>query len=207
VGDGIDNPRQRIEGRLGYRLYDCVWNRAAKDYDAECELEDLFEIAQELQQFAEQVKRELEARSTVKHRRSMDSVRYLDESEGDLQSVLLAESFHIDSDGQAALLALSEYAALKANEDPRVSEFRARALGMEYMSTEQANHLLYSHAARFLTWDQMRNLDVPLSEHKAVLLEPYKEVDRGGYFDHRAALRVEPPGISLMLRYTNLIDH
>jgi len=206
VGDGIDNDRKRIEGRLGYRLYDCVWNRAAKDYDAEYELEDLFEVAQELQQFAEQVKRELEARSTVKHRRSRDSVRYLDESEGDLQSVLLAESFYIDSDGQAALLALSAYAALKANEDPRVTEFRTRVLEIECLSTEQAMDLLYSHAARFLTLDQMRELDVPLSGHKTTLLEPYREIDRDEYFDHKVSLRVEPPGISLMLRYTNLID-
>lgn len=210
MGNQMDDARQIIEGRLGYRLYDCVWNRAVRDYGVEYELERLQaleEVVEDLQQFAEEVMQELETRPTIKRRRSMDSVRYLDESEPDLQSVLLAESFYIDSDSRAALQALSAYAALKANEDPRVTEFRTCVLEIGYLSTEQATDLLYSHAARFLTLDQMRELDVPLSGHKTTLLEPYREVDRDEYFDHKVSLRVEPPGISLMLRYTNLIDN
>ncbi len=181
MGNQMDDARQIIEGRLGYRLYDCVWNRAVRDYGVEYELERLQaleEVVEDLQQFAEEVMQELETRPTIKRRRSMDSVRYLDESEPDLQSVLLAESFYIDSDSRAALQALSAYAALKANEDPRVTEFRTCVLEIGYLSTEQATDLLYSHAARFLTLDQMRELDVPLSGHKTTLLEPYREVDR-----------------------------
>jgi len=53
----------------------------------------------------------------------------------------------------------------------------------------------------------MRDLDIPLFGHKTILLEPYRNVDREGYFDHKVSLRVEPPGISLMFRYTNLVDN
>jgi hypothetical protein len=210
VGNEKYYARKMIEGKLGYHLYDCVWNRAVRDYPVKYEprrLKDLEEIAEELQQFAEEVRQELEGRPTTKHRRSIDGVRYLDESKSDLESVLLAESFYIDSDSQAALRALSEYAALKANEDPEVTEFRANVLETGYLSTEEAIDLLYSHASRFLTLDQMRELDIPLSGHKAIVLGPYREDDREGYFDHKVSLRVEPPSISLMLRYTNLVDN
>jgi hypothetical protein len=206
----MHDARTRTEGKLGYRLYDCVWKKAVRDYRVEYESgrwEDLVEAVEDLQQFAEEVRQELEARPTTKRRRSMDGVRHLDDSKFNLESVLLAESFHIDSDSQAALRALSAYAALKANEDPEVTEFRASVLETGYLSTEQATDLLYSHAARFLTLDQMRDLDVPLAGHKTILLEPYRTVDREGYFDHKVSLRVEPPGISLMLRYTNLVDN
>jgi hypothetical protein len=209
VDTRMDEVRGSLEGRLGYRLYDCVWNRAVKDYGVEHEsgrLLELEEVAADLQQFAEAVKQELEATSTTRHRRSMDRVRYLDKSEPDIQEILLAESFYIDSTSRAALQALSAYAALKANEDPRVKEFRASVLEQGYLSTEQATDLLYSHAARFLTLDQMRDLGVPLSGHETFLLEPYRELDREGYFDHKVSLRVEPPGISLILRYTNVDD-
>jgi hypothetical protein len=181
-----------------------------RDYGVEYEperLQELKETVEDLQQFAEEVKQELEARPTTKRRRSMHSVRYLDESKSDLESVLLAESFYIDSDSQAALRALSAYAALKANEDPEVTEFRGNVLETGYLSTEEAIDLLYYHAARFLTLDQMRELDIPLSGHEAIVLGPYREVDREGYFDHKVSLRVEPPGISLVLRYTNLVDN
>jgi hypothetical protein len=210
VGNATYDARAIIEGKLGYRLYDCVWNRAVRDYGVEDEserLQGLEEVVEDLQQFAKEVRQELEARPTTKHRRSMDSVRYLDESKPDLLSILSADSFYIDSDSQAALRALSEYAALKANEDPDVTEFRANVLETGYLSDEQATDLLYSHAARFLTLDQMRDLEIPLSGHKTILLEPYREDDREGYFDHKVSLRVEPPGISLMLRYTNLVDN
>jgi hypothetical protein len=210
VGNEMYDARTRIEGKLGYRLYDCVWNRAVRDYGVEYEsgrLQELEEAVEDLQQFADEVRQELKARPTTKRRRSMASVRYLDESEPDLVSVLLAKSFYIDSVSQAALRALSAYAALKANEDPDVTEFRANVLETGYLSDEQATDLLYSHAARFLTFDQMRDLGVPLSGHKTILLEPYRSVDREGYFDHKVSLRVEPPGISLKLRYTNLVDN
>jgi hypothetical protein len=136
----------------------------------------------------------------------MDSFQYLDESGTDLQADLLAESFFIDSVGQAALRAVSAYAALKADEDPRVTGFRTRVLGRQLLSREQATDLLHSYAARFLTLDQLRGLGVPLSGHNTSLLEPYRRIDRERYFDHRVSLRIEPPGISLVLRYTNLID-
>lgn len=201
--------RSKIEGRLGYRLYDCVWNRIARDYsdvyDPE-QLEDIEEHAEDLQQFAEEVEQELEARPTTKPRRSMGRVRFLDESEPDLHSVLMAESFYLDSDSRAALHALSAYAALKADENPRVAEFRARALRVGYLSIEQATDLLYSHAARFLTLEQMQDFDVPLTGHKTALIGPYREVDREEYFDHTVSLKIDPPGISLMLRYTNVVD-
>jgi hypothetical protein len=208
-GAEMDIFRKKLEGRLGYSVYDCVWNRAVRDYGVDDEperLRELQEALEDLQEFAEEVDRELEIRPTTKPRRSMDGVRRLDESGPDLQSELLAESFYIDSDSRSALRALSAYAALKADEDPRVTGFRRRVLGQAYLSTEQATDLLYSHAARFLTLDQMRDLGVPLSGHETTLLEPYAEVDREGYFDHRVSLRIEPPGISLVLRYTNLID-
>jgi hypothetical protein len=210
VGNEKDDARRMIEGKLGFGLYDCVWNRAVRDYPVEFEsrrLQELEEAVEDFQQFAEEVRQELEGRPTTKRRRSMDGVRYLDESEPDLPSVLLADSFYIDSDSQAALRALSAYAALKANEDPDVKEFRANVLETGYLSVAQATDLLYSHAARFLTLDQMRELDIPLSGHEAIVLGPYREVDREGYFDHKVSLRVEPPGISLVLRYTNLVDN
>jgi hypothetical protein len=210
VGNEMHGARTRTQGKLGYRLYDCVWKKAVRDYRDEYESgrwEDLVEAVEDLQQFAEEVRQELEGRPTTKRRRSMDGVRHLDDSKSDLESVLLAESFYIDSDSQAALRALSEYAALKANEDPEVTEFRANVLETGYLSTEEATDLLYSHTARFLTFDQMRDLDVPLSGHKTTLLEPYRNVDREGYFDHKVSLRVEPPSISLKLRYTNLVDN
>jgi hypothetical protein len=210
VGNEMYDARTRIQGKLGYRLYDCVWKRAVRDYRVEVESgrwEDLEEVVEDFQQFAEEVRQELQARPTTKRRRSMHSVRYLDESKSDLESVLLAKSFYIDSDSQAALRALSAYAALKANEDPEVTEFRANVLETGYLSTEEAIDLLYSHAARFLTLDQMRELDIPLFGHKAIVLGPYREVDREGYFDHKVSLRVEPPGISLVLRYTNSVDN
>jgi hypothetical protein len=209
VGNEIRDARRIVEGELRYRLYDCVWNRAVKDYGVEFErgrLQELQEHAEDLQQFAREVEQEFQARQTAKHRRSLDRGRHLDESELDLNSVLLAHSFHIDADSQAALRALSAYAELRAAEDPRVVKFRERVLGTAYLSNERATSVLQSHAARFLTLEQMRHLDVPVFGHEATLLRPYTEADREGYVDHRVTLRVTPPGTLLTLRYTDVVD-
>lgn len=201
--------RKVIEGKLGYPLYDCVWERAVKDHDGGDE-QELAEVAEDLQQFAGQIIGEFEGRPTTKPRKSVDRVyagkSTLNESMSNYWQVLVEESFQIDSDSRAALEALSAYAAFKANEDLRVTEFRARALKSGFLSTSQATELLHSYAARFLTLEQMQDLGIPLAEHKASLLESYSEIDQEEYFDHTVSLRVDPPGISLKLRYTNLVD-
>ena len=201
----MNERRKQIEGRLGYRLYDCVWERAVKDHrDGDEQI--LEEVLEDLQQFAETVVEEHEAQPPAKPRKSVepvDKTRSFNEDKSNALQILVEHSFSLDSDARAALQALSAYAALKANEDQRVTEFRARALGSEYLSTVQATDLLSSYAARFLTLEQLQDFNVPLAGHEALLVGPYRENVRGGFFEHIVTLKIVPPDISLKLRYTN----
>lgn len=205
MGNEVPDLRKRIEGKVGHRLYNAVWNRVVRDYGSEPEpelLEEIENMAEDWQEFAEEIKKECEGESATQRRHSTDSVKFLEEG-SDVMSVLMAESFNIDSVSRVALVAVSEFAALEAGEHPKVVEFRNRVLGREYLSTEQANILLQSPAARFLTIDQIHELNIPLTGHSAYLLGPYEDNDQGGIFDHEVTIRVEPPGTSLRLRYTN----
>jgi hypothetical protein len=98
--------------------------------------------------------------------------------------------------------AYEEVLAREAGFTQEIADFRRKMLGERLLTPEQAHELLESPAARFLPHVLFERWRIPLTGHKAELLE-YESGQDERKIDHRATIRVEPPGVTKTVRYTN----
>jgi hypothetical protein len=92
--------------------------------------------------------------------------------------------------------------AREAGFTQEIADFRRSLLGERLLSPERAHELLESPAARFLPHALFGEWQIPLTGHKAELLE-YESGQDERKIDHRATIRVEPPGVTKTVRYAN----
>src|SRR5918998_4722066 len=98
--------------------------------------------------------------------------------------------------------AYEEVLAREAGFTQEIADFRRSLLGERLLTPEQAHELLESPAARFLPHALFERWRIPLTGHKAELLE-YESGQDEREIDHRATIRVEPPGVTKTVRYAN----
>jgi hypothetical protein len=93
--------------------------------------------------------------------------------------------------------AFEEYLAYAANFDKDLHRFRERVLGGRLLTAEEARALVQSPFARFFgdTRFDFGGGSVPLRGHHATL-ESYEREREGHRVRHRAAVSVDPPGIT-----------
>ncbi len=102
----------------------------------------------------------------------------------------------------AMLRAMSEFYADLAHQHPDVLLFRKKALGNKSLEPDEANAFLTSRAARLLTLEQFIKWGVPVVGHTAKL-DAYDHGQDKEEIDHRATLRLDPPGITKSVRYAH----
>jgi len=98
--------------------------------------------------------------------------------------------------------AYEEVLAREAGFTQEIADFRRSLLGERLLTPEQAHELLESPAARFLPHALFGEWQIPLTGHKAELLE-YESGQDERKIDHRATIHVEPPGVTKTVRYAN----
>jgi hypothetical protein len=98
--------------------------------------------------------------------------------------------------------AYEEVLAREAGFTQEIADFRRSLLGERLLTPERAHELLESPAARFLPHALFGEWQIPLTGHKAELLE-YESGQDERKIDHRATIRVEPPGVTKTVRYAN----
>jgi hypothetical protein len=98
--------------------------------------------------------------------------------------------------------AYEEVLAREAGFTQEIANFRRGLLGDRLLTLEQAHDLLESPAARFLQPALFEQWRIPLTGHTAELLE-YESSHDEREIDHRATIRVEPPGVTKTVRYAN----
>jgi hypothetical protein len=70
------------------------------------------------------------------------------------------------------------------------------------LTLEQAYAFLESPAARYVAADLFLELQIPAAEHGAELMDRYERVrDAPNDVDHRVTVRVDPPGVTMRVRY------
>ncbi len=116
---------------------------------------------------------------------------------------LMEYTHHVRERTLPLLWAMSVYMECEANAHPEIQAFRKRFLGERLLTKERATRLLQSHAARFLTLEQLEAYSIPLEGHDATIETPYEEIPCGEYVDHRVTIGVKPPDVTLKLRYTD----
>jgi hypothetical protein len=98
--------------------------------------------------------------------------------------------------------AYEEVLAREAGFTQEIADFRRSLLGERLRTLAQAHELLESPAARCLPHALFDQWQIPLTGHKAELLE-YESGQDERDIDHRATIRVEPPGVTKTVRYAN----
>ena len=99
-------------------------------------------------------------------------------------------------------LAYEEVLAREAGFTQEIADFRRSLLGERLLTPERAHELLESPAARCLPHALFDQWQITLTGHKAELLE-YESGQDERKIDHRATIRVEPPGVTKTVRYAN----
>src|SRR5918997_2166383 len=112
---------------------------------------------------------------------------------------LEAESF-AGARTEAMLGAMSEFYRGLADRYPGVERFRDEMLGGVVLDPDGAHGLLASYAARILTPKQFSDWDMPVVGHASELLA-YDHGLEKVEIDHRATIRVDPPGVTRTVRY------
>ncbi len=103
----------------------------------------------------------------------------------------------------AMVQAMSEFFAGRAHQYRKVVEFRDNVLGSQLLTVDEAHKLLASYVARFLPPGLFSKWEIPIVGHTSELLEYDHGLDKEYVIDHRATVRVEPPGIILRVRYAH----
>jgi hypothetical protein len=98
--------------------------------------------------------------------------------------------------------AYEEVLAREAGFTQQIADFRRNLLGERLLTQEQAHELLESPAARFFQPALFERWQIPLTGHKAELLE-YESGQDERKIDHRATIHLEPPGVTKTVRYAN----
>ena len=98
--------------------------------------------------------------------------------------------------------AYEEVLAREAGFTQEIADFRRNLLGERLLTQEQAHELLESPAARFFQPALFERWQIPLTGHKAELLE-YESGQDERKIDHRATIHLEPPGVIKTVRYAN----
>lgn len=99
---------------------------------------------------------------------------------------------------------LAREAALSQGPDGSfpIINWRQRFLGDRLLALEEAHQLLESPAARFFHLGMFRDWDIPLLRHKAEVMA-YDSGAGKPYIDHRATLRIDPPGVVKTVYYAD----
>lgn len=99
---------------------------------------------------------------------------------------------------------LAREAALSQGPDGSfpIANWRRNLFGEKLLSLEEAHELLESPAARFFQPGMFGEWDIPLPRHKAEVLEYDSGADKP-YIDHRATIRVDPPGVVKTVYYAD----
>lgn len=102
---------------------------------------------------------------------------------------------------------LAREAALSQGPDGSfpIANWRRRYLGESLLSLEGAHELLESPAARFLPLHLFQRWEVPVADHKAEVLD-YDDGVSKPYTDHRATIKVTPPGITKTVCYGSQLE-
>ncbi len=213
-----DELRRAVEWRVEGELYDTIWaglRPLRKEYfegtleeNEEDALAMLADEAQEHTTLVDDTIREKEAKASGTYvspssaeQREEQKDRNPEES-GFLTELVDATHF-IGTESISMLSTTSAYFGWKANRLPEVVRFRNEVLGGRLLSREQAGALLNSYAARFLSPRHLSELGVPLPEHAAEIVEGYREFGSEGEIDDRVSIRIDPPGLTLRLRYAD----
>lgn len=99
---------------------------------------------------------------------------------------------------------LAREAALNQGPDGSlpIANWRRNLFGEKLLSPEEAHELLESPAARFFQPGMFGEWNIPLLRHKAEVLEYDSGADKL-YIDHRATIKIDPPGIVKTVSYAN----
>ena len=199
-------------------MYDVVWSDLSdlrKEYfegtleeNEEDALAMLADVAQQRMALVGGGIREKEAKASGTYvppssAEQLEEQKDRDPEESDVLTELVDATHFIGPESISMLSTTSAYFGWKANRLPEVVQFRNEVLGGRLLNREQAGALLNSYAARFLSPRQLSELGVPLPEHAAEIMEGYRELGSEGEIDDRVGIRVDPPGLTLRLRYAD----
>jgi hypothetical protein len=96
--------------------------------------------------------------------------------------------------------AMTELFAGWAHLYPEVIVFRDKGLGGRLLTEDEAHEFLASYATRILSFQKFLEWEIPIIGHTSKLLE-YDPGLNEDEIDHRATLRIDPPGITKTVRY------
>lgn len=117
------------------------------------------------------------------------------------EGVNIAPGFAVSRKTHAMTRAMSELFAGLAHRHPEVVAFRENILG-RFLTQDEAHALLASPAARMFPPEWFAEWEIPIIGHSASI-EAQEATSSAGGFDHRAIVRVTPPGIAKKVRYTD----
>jgi len=213
-----DELRRAVQWRVEGELYDAIWTglRVWREAYFEGTLEDeeedalamLANEAQERTTLVDDSIREKQAKASGTYV-SPSSAEQREEQkdrnpeESDVLTELVDATHFIGTESISMLSTTSAYFGWKASRLPEVMQFRNEVLGGRLLSREQAGALLNSYAARFLSPRHLSELGVPLHEHAAEIVEGYREIGSEDKIDDRVSIRIDPPGLTLRLRYAD----
>lgn len=83
-----------------------------------------------------------------------------------------------------------------------LAQWRSKVLGDRLLTLEDAHKVLESPAARFLPLPLFRHWEIPLVGHTVEELS-YDSGEGKPYVDHRAIVKITPPGITKTIWYSN----
>ena len=126
--------------------------------------------------------------------RDLPATRSRAKPEGGTKEVLSAAPSPEEAERATAF---EEYLTYVANFDRDLHRFRIRVLSNRLLTAEQARSLVQSPATRFFGdgWFEFWGGSIPLTGHRATL-ESYRREREGQKVRHRAAVSVDPPGIT-----------
>jgi hypothetical protein len=200
--------KKKLERRLGRGVPGAVWNNGmvqevvgeylnAGSEETEELFDLLLEVVKDRIQLVEEGVSEVLGRELVVSGASRGGHK---PERGKLE----AESF-AGARTEAMLGAMSEFYGGLAAQHPGVGLFRDEVLGGAALAPDEAHGLLASYAARILTLEQFSRWGIPVVGHASELLEYDHGMEKAD-IDHRATIRVDPPGVTRTSRYAHPKD-
>ncbi len=204
--------REMLERSVGQKLPSLVWKNeklqgwvdaylAAQDAQSR---EDywsfLEEDAERLSRLVEEAKAEALEGVKASLRDGDRAVREAARGGREREGRKLEAASFVGAKTTAMLQAMSELFAGLAHQYPKVVEFRDKVLGSRWLTEDEAHEFLASYAARFFTFKQFSDWKIPIVGHTSKLVQYDHGLDKDE-IDHRATLRVDPPGITKTVRY------
>ena len=205
--------RKKLERSLSQKLPELVWNNrvlqelvdeylgARDDADREGAWSVLVEVAEDRMRLVEEAKAEALEGVQANTLGGQEVVRGAVPRGRERTGGTLEAASFAGPKTTAMLRAMSELFAGLAHQYPEVVWFRDKVLEGRFLTDDEVQNLLASHAAWFFRPEWFSRWDIPVIGHTSKLLE----YDPGKKYkiNHRATVWVDPPGIPKRVRYTH----